>query len=226
MIVGIFVLVLFVGVAILGYRSERWHKFTVASLWWMLLPIVFPWYVKKKGMIRHWWIRIPLMFVAPCFLICYAYIVLIIAFCMTMGENETYEAASTNYHTAYDLQKATGVEFPEVVPVDSIQHIDFCNHYTMVKFVPKKKLKKKFFKKLDLACVEDSSCWRKCDKCYVYMIYPVRPLDRTKKYESPFRFVDIDGDGKKETYDWDGDYVRVVVPLKGDTITIEDGWIR
>ena len=54
--------------------------------------------------------------------------------------------------------------------------------------------------------------------------YQGRPLDRTKG--SHRRTVEVENeDGtKKRVPDWDGDYVSVFIPLKGDTITLEDGW--
>ena len=105
-----------------------------------------------------------------------------------------------DYHNADDLQKVTGVEFPEIVPVDS-----FCSdgglagYETQIKFVPAKPLDKDFFCRLDQACKTDSCCWRKDSTGYSYDIYPEAiPFDRTKGMHR--RMVDVDG---KKVPDWD-----------------------
>ena len=128
-----------------------------------------------------------------------------------------------DYHNADDLQKVTGVEFPEIVPVDS-----FCSdgglagYETQIKFVPAKPLDKDFFYRLDQACKTDSCCWRKDSTGYFYDIYPEAiPFDRTKGMHR--RMVDVDG---KKVPDWDGSYISVFVPIKGDTIILNDGWTR
>lgn len=214
--------------AIVSLFSKIYRKYGICYLWWVAFPIVFPWYAKKKGIIMLLWKSWLLVFISPCALSIYLFTLLFIGLCMSMDRNENGVPASIDYHDARDLKKATGVEFPEVVPVDSLWHEDWCNHYTRVKFVPTKPMTKSFFKRLDRACVEDSSCWRRNEKdsCYYYHIFPERPLDRTKGTHD--RKVEWENqDGTITIMDeWDGDYVSVIVPFKGDTITIEDGWIR
>lgn len=128
-----------------------------------------------------------------------------------------------DYHNADDLRKVTGVEFPEIVPVDS-----FCSdrglggYETQIAFVPAKPLDKDFFYRLDQACKTDSCCWKKDSTGYRYDIYPEAiPFDRTKGMHR--RMVDVDG---KKVPDWDGTYISVFVPIEGDTIILNDGWIR
>lgn len=125
-----------------------------------------------------------------------------------------------DYHNADDLRKVTGVEFPEIVPVDS-----FCSdrglggYETQIAFVPAKPLDKDFFYRLDQACKTDSCCWRKDSIGYFYHIYPEAiPFDRTKGMHR--RMVDVDG---KKVPDWDGTYISVFVPIEGDTIILSDG---
>ena len=136
---------------------------------------------------------------------------------------QSYIPTEIDYHNADDLQKVTGVEFPEVVPVDS-----FCRdgglaaYETEVKFVPLKPLDKDFFHRLDRACKADSCCWSKDSSGYKYFIYPEAiPFDRTKGMHR--RMVGEDG---KKVPDWDGSYISVFVPIEGDTIILCDGWIR
>jgi hypothetical protein len=137
---------------------------------------------------------------------------------------------SVEFHNAHDLLKATNVEFPEVVPVDSIYEDEFRSDRTTVKFVPKRPLTKKFFRRLDRACKEDP-CWEKNPygvEGYLYRIHIDVPeggygaFDRTKGMSQ--KMYDWDGDGKKETPYWQGNYISVEVPRKGDTITVEYGW--
>lgn len=128
-----------------------------------------------------------------------------------------------DYHNADDLRKVTGVEFPEIVPVDSFFSDRGLGGYeTQIAFVPAKPLDKDFFYRLDQACKTDSCCWRKDSTGYFYDIYPEAiPFDRTKGMHR--RMVDVDG---KKVPDWDGSYISVFVPIKGDTIILNDGWTR
>ena len=128
-----------------------------------------------------------------------------------------------DYHNADDLRKVTGVEFPEIVPVDS-----FCSdkglggYETRIAFVPVKPLDKDFFYRLDQACKTDSCCWSKDSTEYYYSIYPEAiPFDRTKGMHR--RMVNVDG---KKVPDWDGSYISVFVPIEGDTIILDDGYTR
>lgn len=151
-------------------------------------------------------------------------IILLILFVVGFGlSNGTGVPTRIDYHNADDLRKVTGVEFPEIVPVDS-----FCSdgglagYETQIAFVPAKPLDKDFFYRLDQACKTDSCCWRKDSIGYFYHIYPEAiPFDRTKGMHR--RMVDVDG---KKVPDWDGTYISVIVPIKGDTIILNDGWIR
>lgn len=128
-----------------------------------------------------------------------------------------------DYHNADDLQKVTGVEFPEIIPVDSIYSDGgLAGYNTNIKFIPVKPLDKDFFCRLDQACKTDSCCWKKDSTGYRYDIYPEAiPFDRTKGMHR--RMVDVDG---KKVPDWDGSYIFVFVPIKGDTIILNDGWTR
>lgn len=137
--------------------------------------------------------------------------------------NGTDVPTHIDYHNADDLRKVTGVEFPEIVPVDSIYSDGGLAGYgTQIKFVPAKPLDKDFFYRLDQACKTDSCCWTKDSTGYRYDIYPEAiPFDRTKGMHR--RMVDVDG---KKVPDWDGSYISVFVPIKGDTIILNDGWTR
>ena len=128
-----------------------------------------------------------------------------------------------DYHNADDLRKLTGVEFPEIVPVDSVYSDGgLGGDETQIKFVSAKPLDKDFFYRLDQACTTDSCCWRKDSTGYFYEIYPeAYPFDRTKGMHR--RMVDVQG---KKVPDWDGSYISVFVPIEGDTIILIDGYTR
>lgn len=160
----------------------------------------------------------------PMLLIIILFVGFLVMFVVGAGQsNGTGVPTHIDYHNADDLQKVTGVEFPEIVPVDS-----FCSdgglagYETQIKFVPAKPLDKDFFCRLDQACKTDSCCWKKDSAGYRYDIYSEAiPFDRTKGMHR--RMVDVDG---KKVPDWDGTYISVFVPIKGDTIILNDGWTR
>lgn len=160
----------------------------------------------------------------PMLLMIILFVGFLVMFVVGAGQsNGTGVPTHIDYHNADDLQKVTGVEFPEIVPVDS-----FCSdgglagYETQIKFVPAKPLDKDFFCRLDQACKTDSCCWKKDSTGYRYDIYPEAiPFDRTKGMHR--RMVDVDG---KKVPDWDGTYISVFVPIKGDTIILNDGWTR
>lgn len=142
------------------------------------------------------------------------------------GGGSTGVPKKIDYHNADDLRKVTGVEFPEIVPVDSF-YADggLAGYGTQIEFVPAKPLDKDFFYRLDQACKTDSCCWRKDSTGYFYEIFPeyteAIPFDRTKGMHR--RMVDVDG---KKVPDWDGTYISVFVPIKGDTIILNDCYTR
>lgn len=136
---------------------------------------------------------------------------------------QSYTLKNIDYHNADDLRKVTGVEFPDVVPVDSF-YADggLAGYGTQVKFAPLKPLDKAFFHRLDRACKTDPCCWKKESDGYHYNIYPdALPVDRTKGVHQ--RMVEVDG---QQVPDWDGTYISVFVPIKGNTIILNYGWTR
>ena len=173
--------------------------------------------------IKGWLSSLKRCFYITC-IIALPILLIILLFAFAFGTSGgTYVPSQIDYHNADDLRKVTGVEFPEIVPVDS-----FCSdgglagYETQIAFVPAKPLDKDFFYRLDQACKTDSCCWRKDSIGYFYHIYPEAiPFDRTKGMHR--RMVDVDG---KKVPDWDGTYISVFVPIEGDTIILNDGWTR
>ncbi|MBP5386576.1 MAG: hypothetical protein J6Y97_04215 [Prevotella sp.] len=119
------------------------------------------------------------------------------------------------------MRKITGVDFPDVTPVDSTYYDDFTRNEISIKFVPRRPLSKAFYSKLRHACVADPCCWEKEENGYRYYILPEQPIDRPKG--THIRQVEVDGEMEN---DWQGDFIEVFVPFKGDTIYVKDGWCR
>lgn len=177
------------------------------------------------GNIKDWLSSLKWSFGIPCIIaLPILSILLIILFAVALALSDgTGVPTQIDYHNADDLQKVTGVEFPEIVPVDSFySDRGLVGYETQIEFVPAKPLNKDFFYRLDQACKTDSCCWTKDSTGYFYHIYPEAiPFDRTKGMHR--RMADIDG---KKVPDWDGTYISVFVPIKGDTIILNDGWTR
>lgn len=202
-------------IAICCLAKEDWHYKARWYLCWALFPFPFFFHPRRFGFFRSWL----LFFVSPCMISVYYAVLLFFALILSMGYTSYGTPSSIPYHTAEDLKKVTGVEFPEIVPVDSSYEDGYTLTMKTIKFVPKKPLNTVFFRNLDNACKDDSCCWSKENMGYRYYIYPERPLDRT--HGTHCRLVEVDG---KMINDWDGDFVEVFIPLKGDTITLNEGW--
>lgn len=171
--------------------------------------------------IRGWLRSLKRCFYIICF--CVIALPILLIFMLEFYSSGGSVPSQIDYHNAGDLRKVTGVEFPEIVPVDSFYLYDgLASDNTIIKFVPVKPLDKDFFHRLDQACKTDSCCWRKDSTGYSYNIFPEAiPFDRTKGMHR--RMVDVDGE---KVPDWDGTYIYVFVPIKGDTIILNDGWTR
>lgn len=84
----------------------------------------------------------------------------IVIIVLQAGEGET-KPEFTSYHTSEDLRRATGVEFPYVVPVDSAQAVTPMDCYTRTSFRVPGGLKQDFYDRLEEACKLDPDCWSK-----------------------------------------------------------------
>lgn len=132
----------------------------------------------------------------------------------------------SDYHTAEDFRKLTGVEFPELEMVDSLyydENIIRANTWSEYKFVAKDGLDNTFYRRLNKACEADPSHWNydKERNVYSYWIYPDQhPVDRSRGMCD--RMVTMD-DGNLVN-DWDGDFI--LVEIQTDTIVLRKGWLR
>lgn len=204
-----------VAVAVCCLTKEQWHYKARWYLCWALFPFPFLFHPNEFGLLKSWL----LFFVSPCMVSVYYAVLLFVSIILSMGYPKYGVPSSIPYHTAKDLKKITGVDFPDVIPVDSTYEDSYSLSQTTIKFVFRQPLSAKFFESLDIACTDDPCCWSKDSVGYLYYIYPERPIDRT--CGTHIRQVELDG---RKVNDWDGDFIEVRIPLKGDTIYVSEGW--
>lgn len=213
------------GVFLWSIFTKRWNHLKCVLLW-TFFPVLFPYVAKKHEVIKKSWKSWLLVFVSPPVWAVCLIALFMIAIDGAMGRVDRGVPTSIHYHTKEDLQRVTGVRFPEVTPVDSMFETGWNLNCTRIKMVPKHILTTADFVQLEKACREDSCCWRRDSVGYHYYICPEYPIDRTKG--THWRKIELKKqDGTTEMVDdMEGDYLSVFVPLTGDTITVEDGWIR
>lgn len=135
--------------------------------------------------------------------------------------NSNYDTTpkKLEYRNAEDLYRATGVKYPDVIPVDSTYYDGETNYGTIVKFVLKDENKaKELIESIEEWMATDSLYWEKYNGEYHFYVRPVLPVDLPNGR----------GWRKKENgeLDEDGDFISVSVPEKVDTITLIYGWER
>lgn len=156
----------------------------------------------------------------------------------------------SQYGSAEELYKLTGVEFPEITMIDVHQYMDGglpSSHWDEHKFAIRPNDVQNLHKRLERASITDPTHWEildepsymRCEvlgymgrnareeyaknpeKIYWYFIYPdSTSVDRSKGMCD--RMVEMD-DGTTAK-DWDGAFVSVEV--QNDTIWIREGWLR
>ncbi len=120
-------------------------------------------------------------------------------------------ANRTAFRDAHDLERATGIAFPDVTAVDSTEESAWRSRMTTVSFVPKRPLKRKFKAQLDEVCQTDKH-WRKDEGCWHYNI------------EVGTSFENFDRKIKSHERVGSEAYISVSVPEKGDTIILYYGY--
>ena len=141
------------------------------------------------------------------------------------------------YTTTEDFYRLTGVEFPEIVPVDSLFYDEGClraNMWNEHKFIASHKLPKSFYKRLDAACKNDPGHWTKgpgrfTDWAYRSLGMPVDTSAVTYRYwvypSDPSGSEKVDRSKEVwEREDWDGTFVSV--EIQKDTVYLLNGWLR
>ena len=153
------------------------------------------------------------------------------------------DVSAPDYKTSEDFYRLTGVEFPELEMVDSLSFCDDgfpSNVWNEYRFVAKDGLSDRFYKRLERACVTDSTHWSYTDgdiadyfypfvgepifgdqMHYHYGIYPDQePVDRSRGMCDRM----VEGfDGEMVT-DWDGTFITV--DIVNDTIILRNGWLH
>lgn len=165
---------------------KRTRPYLLAFLIWLIYPIGFPFTAERNEWIKVRWKGMLLAIAHP--------VIMLTCFSLLAGEDEVYGVpASTDYHSAKDLYEATGVEFPEVIPVDSSDYSAYGVYIVTVRFVPQQKPEKVFYERLDVACKQDTLHW----------------------YDESDAYFFEKGNGD--------DFFNVYIPKKGDTISVHYG---
>jgi len=197
-------------VAVCCLAKDEWRSKGKWLLCWALFPyslIVRP---RRLGIVKNRAVFLVSPFMLYLYFLVFAFILYDVAM------KNYYVPKSIPYHTAEDLKKATGVEFPEVVAVDSTL---FDDPGIGMWFVMKEDLRQAFFQRLDRACKDDTCCWHRDSLGYRYCIVnPERPIDRTQGTHTRKK-------AENEEDDIWIDRLEVVVPLNNDTIYVYEGTI-
>ena len=143
-------------IAICCMAKEEWHNKAKWYLCWALFPFPFLFHPRRFGFLKSW----ALFFFSPCMISVYYATLYVVVLFVTMIKLIDYPntgvPSSIPYHNADDLRRITGVEFPDVIPVDSTYEDSYVLSQISTKFVPQKPLYPKFFKRLEKECKEDS----------------------------------------------------------------------
>ena len=201
-------------VAVCCLSKKGWHNKAKWYLRWALFPFPLILHPQRLGFIKSW-----LLFLISPFMGFVLFMVGCILVCIAISQSEKGVPASIPYHTAKDLKRITGVDFPEVMPVDSTYVDEWMYHEQLIKFVPRKVMNRNDFSHFEQACIEDSCCWHKDSLGYHYYILPELPIDRPNG--THHRYVEFEG---KRVKDWQGEFISVNIPLHGDTIYVSEGW--
>ena len=212
-------------------RNRKIYRILEISLWviaGVLLPVisVIPWIfrirnLKKKNpgqsRVYMWAIFVFMMIVN----ILYAGILFILIIAAIIADpspsisRENVSAAE--YGTTEKLYELTGIMFPDITPVDSLQYnmwgidpIEWTEH----KYVFSISTDKSFYKRLEDACILDPEHWKIMDyiKPYYYMGLKIGTEDKVYHYE-------------KSTPPETGKSYFISVDVQNDTIWLRKGYI-
>lgn len=87
----------------------------VCTLWWLTVSIVFPCQARKRGLIRHGWVRLLLTLLSPAALLTY----LVISFIILIGDVPGFDPELALFNTREEIIALTGIEdLPEFVYKD------------------------------------------------------------------------------------------------------------
>ena len=87
----------------------------VCTLWWLTVSIVFPCQARKRGLIRHGWVRLLLTLLSPAALLTY----FVIHFIILIGDVPGFDPELALFSTREEIIALTGIEgLPEFVYKD------------------------------------------------------------------------------------------------------------
>ncbi len=128
------------------------------------------------------------------------------------------------FHNSAELERITGVGFPEVELVDSSYTADLVfgqgYWYITEKFIPQNRGIGSFEERLKNACEHDE-CWNEDDGSYYFHVFTEHFCEFDRSIHGP-RMYEMD-DGTIVKY-WQGYYLEVNVPAQMDTIEVKYGW--
>lgn len=115
-----------------------------------------------------------------------------------------------------DLERVTGMDFPEVSLVDSAYHVFIGQYHYEVKFKVKDR------RKLDAVLSKHNDSWVVTDDEYYYQIFPDNNFkDFDIRRGDSNRIIEVEGDFLPDN---DGDFIEVSIPKESDTITVRYGF--
>ena len=95
--------------------SRKTADIFVCTLWWLTVSIVFPCQARKRGLIRHGWVRLLLTLLSPAALLTY----LVIYFIILIGDVPGFDPELALFNTREEIIALTGIEdLPEFVYKD------------------------------------------------------------------------------------------------------------
>ncbi len=182
---------------------------------------------QMRMLTRKGW-RMFLIVGIPSTIICIILFVgIILMFATALDTESQGQPSSIEFRDSHDLERITAVQFPDVQLVDSSYYRNFSLNETKVIFTVKKTDRKKLLQRIKRAAKNDAYWSGNSTEGWGYYILPdttIEVFDRTKGHG--YRMVDMDGDGIKESKDWDGTFISLGVTPKGDTIRVTYGWAR
>lgn len=130
----------------------------------------------------YMWVIFPFMVVADFLVFLLSLLLLVGAACIDIGEvhYSGKDVGATKYGTAEALYELTGVEFPEITPVDSSEYeawdMDVYRSMTH-KYVLPEDVDESFYERLKKACISNPDHWKITDSsgngyCYEEFYYP------------------------------------------------------
>lgn len=142
-------------------------------------------------------------------------IVIVVAIVVyVVGGESVGTPASVRYHNASDFQRITKIQFPNVELVDSALYESFSLMEVTESFV----LMDEGSRSELIKAIEGGKYWERDEEGYKFYLLPEEDFEVFAESVWPKT-----EDGQD---DWDGDYIKILVPVSNDTILVKYGWER